>query len=393
MSNSSSCPRCFAPVHRYIAAWRCRGSCRVMEDPDATRYSGGKRMVKGAPVMVFRGPEIAQSGRRLRKNAPAFADAAIPDKCPQCNGSTLEVCGTCHHPLPSGWRFAPTLTIAMAGARASGKSLFIGVAFTQFQEFAARNGASLEPADEQTAQVFEKLYREPLYQQMKGMAPTPSSEADDAYQRAPLVWRWVDAQHGVQFTIAIRDVAGEDLESGNTGEQFSFFSRADSVFFLFDPLRIESIREKLRGLVPEQEGVGGDPATVLNSLKGHIGAGRPSVAVILSKFDAMQALREVQDAVWRPVMNNHGAAFNREPPPFSPAYDRLDGKLLHEEVRSLMILLGGSQILNALGQLDYQLFAVSALGEATKGQMLSRHGISPYRCLDPIKWAIDKKSG
>lgn len=49
-----------------------------------------------------------------------------------------------------------------------------------------------------------------------------------------------------------------------------------------------------------------------------IGSGEPRLAVILSKFDALRALRDVDGSEWSMVMSNAGAAYLRDPPtPFS----------------------------------------------------------------------------
>lgn len=387
---SNKCPRCFTPTDPMVAYWQCTGSCATVKDERAMAYTGGNAQITGPEeLMVSRGRFFEQQQGPRKQRGQVFVPPPPVDRCPRCEGGARQVCEECHFPMPRGWTQARSVVVAMAGARASGKSLYVAIAVKQLQQLAARNGAVLEPADLETARTFDEKYLKPLYEQMKGMPPTPSEEAEDSYQRNPLMWRWVDPQHGTLFNLSLRDVAGEDLESGATGLRFAFFGKADAVFFMFDPMRIDAIRQKLHGLIPEQSNVGGDPLKVLSAVKTNIGGGRPRFAVILSKFDTLQCLKDVDDHQWREVMQNPGAAFNREADPFVQMYDEADGRLLHEEVRSLMIKLGGAQVLNAVGHGDYRLFAVSTLGEATRGEALSKHGISPFRCLDPMRWAVE----
>jgi hypothetical protein len=109
----------------------------------------------------------------------------------------------------------------------------------------------------------------------------------------------------------------------------------------------------------------------------------------------MQALSDVQDAQWRRIMANPGAAFSRDPGIRQLTYDRADGDLLHEEVRSLLHLLNAKKFVNALAPRqgaarDFRFFTVSALGEATHGEKLHPRGIAPFRCLDPLRWVLDR---
>lgn len=66
--------------------------------------------------------------------------------------------------------------------------------------------------------------------------------------------------------------------------QFQYFANADAVFFMFDPLRVKGIRDQLHDLLPAQSYSGGDPRALLSNVQQAIGAGRPKLAVILSKF-------------------------------------------------------------------------------------------------------------
>jgi hypothetical protein len=73
-------------------------------------------------------------------------------------------------------------------------------------------------------------------------------------------------------------------------------------------------------------------------------------------------------------------------------YDDNDGKLLHEEVRSLLLRLQGGSIVTAIesgsagAQLMRRHFVVSALGQPHVYDRLNSHGITPFRCTDPLRW-------
>jgi hypothetical protein len=200
---------------------------------------------------------------------------------------------------------------------------------------------------------------------------------------------------GARHHLVIRDVAGEELERPDDldTQALGFFGRADAVFFLFDPLKVEAVRAQLRDLVPAHQ-VGGDPRDVLESTLRLIGDGAPRLSVILSKFDALQALRRIEaGGEWSRIMQNPGAAFFRDA---GPTHDPGpgDGEQLHEEVRSLLNKLGAGPLLARIElavrrePARYRYFAVSALGNPPSGRRQHARGIAPFRCLDPLRWVL-----
>jgi hypothetical protein len=163
------------------------------------------------------------------------------------------------------------------------------------------------------------------------------------------------------------------------------------VFFMFDPLRVQSIRDQLHDLLPPQMVSGGDPRGVLNNVLRAIGVGQPRLAVILSKFDALRVLRDVEGSEWGMIMSNAGAAYLRDTSD-ARLYDDNDGQLLHEEVRSLLIRLNAGSMVAAVEnpstptRLRHRFFVVSALGQPPTGQRIHARGIAPFRCADPVRW-------
>jgi hypothetical protein len=379
---SSRCPSCFQflPADEY--QWVCRsGQCPAKPDEIASKYAG----IPMTSSLITRLTRPADAGRRWNPARPA---------CAACKGPCQEVCPRCHHALMDGWRAAHTTCIAMNGARATGKSLFIAVLVKQLDQLMGRLNTTIEYANEQTRDVYTRVYEQPLYEARGLMAPTPRANTDNSYHREPLIFSLGIFQGSRRFLI-IRDVAGEDMEDPPSNTfLLAFLAHADAVFFMFDPLAVPEIRAKVQDLLPGQLQSGGDPRLVLGNLLRLIGPAAPRLAVILSKFDAMQELRNVDDLEWQTIMSHTGAAFLRDPSLETAHYDSDDGDLLHHEVRSLLHKLNASGLVRSLenphgGQkIPYRFFAVSALGESPRGEILHARGIAPFRCLDPLKWAL-----
>lgn len=311
--------------------------------------------------------------------------------------------------LPEGWQGSGTLTFAMAGARTSGKSLYIAVVVKLLERLVITNHGTFRYADEHTRRTYTERYEKPLFEQMGLLPPTPPAASADAHQDRPLIFDvGMHRRDGElqKIFVVIRDVAGEDLKEENFEERqedLSFFRFADRILFLFDPMAVPRIRQLLEGSVPIHEVGADDPTVVLQNVLRVLGAEyRTDIALCLSKFDVMQRLAEVNqvhhfadgpNAVnWQRVMGNYGASFRRESAALDEPFDGDNSYLLHLEVSSLLQCLDATQMINQLQTplfgaegYRYQCFAVSALGASPEGDRVSRTGIAPFRCMDPLR--------
>lgn len=372
------CPSCFQQIPANVYGWVVDGG---PQEPDevASRYAGYD-VSNGGYLQVTR-PEKAPRNWR--------ADPRMAR--PNLQGEVSEACPFCHYRLPQGLRGARVSCIAMNGARATGKSFYIAVAVTQLgQALKAAGGAGVAPANAYTRTNFDQEYITPLYEE-RGLIQASATAA--TARRDPLVFS-LGVIRGQRHFLAIRDVAGEEMENPSENPiHLMFFRNADAILFMFDPLAVPLVSQRLEGVVPRQNRRGGDPQQVLANLYHILHESTPRLGVILSKFDALQELRNVEDERFRSIMANPGARFSRDPSLTGhvPPYDR---ELLHEEVRSLLFVLGGDGIVTSLDtphsgkRQDYQFFAVSVLGDSPEGASLSKRGIAPFRCLDPIRWAL-----
>src|SRR6478752_2898251 len=100
-------------------AWMCVSNCALHPDSTASAFNGGP--VESRPIIKLDRPAEAK-----RNWAPP---PVVP--CVSCQGETAEVCPDCHYLLPPGWRNGQAVCVALAGARATGKSVFIGVLVKQ----------------------------------------------------------------------------------------------------------------------------------------------------------------------------------------------------------------------------------------------------------------------
>lgn len=376
----TKCPRCFygLPSDTF---------CFTAVTPQSTSIDDIASAFTGHPVA--HGKIVTMSA-----GAPAEVGAIADRAAAEVGGPVVELCPICHYRLPPDWRLGDATCLAMAGARATGKTVFIAVMIKQFERFAEQYGCEVVAANHETTRRYREEYEQPLFEERGILAATRPASIDTSYQHDPLIFH-LGLWNGLRRYLVIRDVAGEDLEDPTVGgTQWQFFAVADAVIFMFDPLRLHEISDQLRDLVPTGHSIGGDPREVLRTVMRLIGNGDPKLAVVLSKFDALQELRAVNGSAWGRIMSNAGAAFARDPGLLGGRYDQQDGYLLDAEVRSLLQRLDAGPMLQHMQnpltgrRYNHQFFAVSALGASPSGSKLHPSGISPFRCLDPVHWVL-----
>ena len=145
------------------------------------------------------------TGRHRRRPTPAGRCKARWWRCARC------VTTRCR----TGWHDGHAVCIAMAGARATGKSLYIAVLVKQLQLLCENLGFSMEPATRATATAYSTHYETPLFVQRGLIPPTPTVHTQASLQREPLIFS-IGIWHDVRRYLVLRDVAGEDLETGRS---------------------------------------------------------------------------------------------------------------------------------------------------------------------------------
>jgi hypothetical protein len=369
----------------------CCNECEAEPDPSASA-------VLGYPVM---------STPRVRLHHPLITAAPGIDPgdrqtypvCPQCgNEVSRRVCGKCHRDLPPFSHEATGSTsIVLSGARDAGKTVYIDVVASYLQQLPALLrplGIQLTvTALDSTTAIADLESRQRMWEGGEAAKRTP--RVGDGALPPPRVYGLVRRQGEVTRThvLILRDVPGEDLDRPETTSipAFAFMGRADLLLLLVDPFQIRAVRDRLSDAIPIGSQRYSEPVNVLRNvrlLQGNRNAHR--TAVVLAKFDALHELAMVPDNSLSLTMTSAGFSYNRDPGILSPLYHHEDSLLLHEEIRSLLEVLGAGGFLAEVEMYLHgsRFFAVSALGHQPRGTALAQSGISAFRVMDPITWAL-----
>ena len=379
----SRCPACFVLLQPQTVAFRCVGSCAEREDAPLS-------LILGSPV-------TAKPVLTVHPSAEVPGNHAT---CGSCSTPTQqEICPSCHYDLPPGWRYATTTCVALAGARDSGKSIYIGVLVKQLERWCELHGQVFR-MEGNTPESYKRVYEDPLFVRRGLLPPTAAIEKRALHEREPLIL-WVGHFGDVPHMLVLRDVAGEDLEKpahALNAAAFPFFNNADLVLFLFDPMAVKEVKDQLLGALHQARMDATDPSTVLNNLLRIMGGGQAinaakistPLALVVSKFDILAELTTIEGSPLDEVVDNRGAAFNRDPS-LGQSYDPHDADLVSAEVESLLTELNAKNLLTLVQTFFgvYRAFAVSALGNLPPtDSAINGRGIAPLRVLDPIKWAM-----
>lgn len=393
------CPRCFTPLNDKVYVYACLNpGCSSQHEDELIPQMFGVDFE--GTIGEFRqiskptAPPPGQEGKTWQPPSEL--------ECPVCEGPQTEVCEFCHYPLPRGYHQGESICIAFAGARATGKSLYIAVAISYLKMFFIEQyqDRMLNPVGK-TEAVYKQYYEDPLFMQRGMLAPTPEGHLYDSPQRDPLIYQLTGQglPNGKRWFLVFRDVAGEDWArtQGDSARRhrdhlmrLDYLKQADTILFLFDPLALPQVRAQLHGLA-DGANAGGDPEVVLNNLVSIIGDKPIPLGLLISKFDTLQQLAHLEHEHWAAIWNDFGSGFVGDNSLHTREYQDSEGQFFNEEIRSLLNLLGATHFLTQLaarGLRNYRFFGVSALGRSPHGMTLNPHGISPFRVLAPIKWAL-----
>ncbi|MCB5164117.1 hypothetical protein LG634_04610 [Streptomyces bambusae] len=385
MARRLTCPYCYESISASGIRFRCHSRlgptqkrCERRRDPVLAERMGQRAEI---------GPEFAADGRRR---------SAV---CPDCESeTTFRICPVCHMTLPVEFGMVDSRLIAMVGAKATGKTVYMTVLLHEMMNrVGGEFGACMLAADDLTMMRFVSEYQDHLYRDGRMFLGTRTAVANDN-RIDPLVFRFGVRRRGLlgerprHTVLSFFDTAGEDFNSRDSMEiNTRYLSHADGIILLLDPLQMPGARPWAAPgtALPGTDGVD-SPLNVLGRITnmlharpgGHRRGGKVTtpLAVVFSKMDAFWHLLD------------RGSPLRRHPEPGS-RFDVQDSLDVHEEVRHLLKDWDGMAIDRILDNnfARHRYFGVSALGHGpTPDARVAPTGIQPYRVADPLLWLLSE---
>lgn len=392
-----TCPYCFEQFALSQIEFRCLGTnpkyCPYEPDKKLGRYE--KLDTPPMRSRIFKADDSVW--RTLRRSLSGAAGQA--PRC-SCGERTWEVCPFCHHDLPTGFAEVKTKTIALIGAKHSGKSNYIAVLIHELfgDSIGAKFDSSIFPWDkdwqgEDTPKRYKENFKKFIYDENIRVPGTASARSKT---NKPLVYKFDVPRRASLFArgrkhvslMAFFDTAGEDLDSIDVmSTEAKYIANSDGIVLLLDPLQMPEIRDQLKGSVnlpgqfTEPINIVGKTVELIQRFKGLKGE-RPEIkiplAVTFSKVD--EILHLFDDSSPLKDASNHDGYV-----------DLTDAESVSENIKAHL------QKWDKAGNMDralkkhfrtYSYFGVSALGDTPDASGRLTRGAAPYRVVDPILWIL-----
>ncbi len=193
---------------------------------------------------------------KCAKNVVKDSQEYIPNHsktgCLKCTAaSKLIYCPDVGMEIPRDFLTGPSLPIALIGAKASGKSNYIGVLVQEIRRrMSQRFNCMLSmTSSEESKHVYDNYYYDPLYNQGAVIDSTNKNEI-----LPPLIFpiRFLDNKDRISktATLTFYDTAGENLNDKTDMVVYNrYLPNSKGIILLLDPLQIPSIRKQLQGKV------------------------------------------------------------------------------------------------------------------------------------------------
>lgn len=390
------CPYCFEKHKLSEVQFRCTNRrCQDFDDVEMTRYENGNL-------------EMPKKGKRTFV-VPGKAGGGIPQSaiCPECRKTTYKhICPSCHNELPESTLSGEDMIISVVGARATGKSHFVGVLIKELRDrISISFGGALEGFGD-SYQRWERYFGNRLYSayQKLDLSQSALHNADNGTYR-PLIFKLKLKKKSLfketidSFTFVFFDTAGEDLNDEDTMSTVNkYICKSAGIIFLLDPMQIPAVSNQLdETVVNRAAGIDWKAAAkaddimtrVSNLIRHDQGLSDRQkidipVAAVFSKFDAIESLVPADCTVHSPSPHCEEKYF-----------DMSDWHNVNSEIKALLHEWNADVFISQLemNYSRYSYFAASALGlnnNPTSEGRIERP--RPHRIEDALLWIL-KENG
>lgn len=341
---------------------------------------------------------IGNADKKCKFGIPKDQDGWIPlaykKKCVDCREAAKQLfCEDIKKEIPMEFLSMKSLPIALLGAKASGKSNYIGVLINEIRKkmISPFNCSLSMTCSQESKQAYNDLYYRPLYESGYTVMAT-----DAGVEVPPLIFplKFMDAKDRIVNMTALTfyDTAGENLDDKNVMHTFNRYIRnARGIILLLDPLQIPKIRNELSAngftpLPPQNTEIYDVLDTIINviqsvqkNIKDKI---EIPLALVFTKTDVLEQYNVLpEDSCLREESEHIKRG----------AFVASDFENTNIQMQDLIEHWLDSDLVGHIKQFkQYSFFGVSSLGgnPTDGGRKIDSSGIRPRRVLDPLLWLL-----
>jgi len=340
---------------------------------------------------------IGNTAKKCKFEIPKDPDGWIPraykKKCIGCKEAAKQLfCDDIKKEIPIEFLSMKSLPIALLGAKASGKSNYIGVLVNEIRKKMIKpfNCSLSMTCSQESKQAYNDLYYRPLYEEGFTVNAT-----DAGMTVPPLIFplRFMDAKDKIVNMAALTfyDTAGENLDNKDVMHEFNrYISNAHGIILLLDPLQVPKIREDLKNngftALPEQNTEIYDVLSiivdVISGVKNIKGKIEIPLALVFTKIDVLEHNNILPEDSCLRVESEHLA---------HGAFVKHDFENTNLQMQDLIDNWLDEDLIGHIKRFkQYSFFGVSSLGgnPTNGGTKIDSKGIRPRRVLDPLLWLL-----
>ena len=350
--------------------------------------------------------DLMSSGLKCSYNVPGKSDKCVSNvekdksgwipvkdkpRCMKCKSARKTVyCNVVNKEIPADFLNGQSFSVALLGAKASGKSNYIGVLINEIRKkmSSSFNCTLSLAASEESREYYDDHYYKPLFK--NGRVVDATSQDDIPPLIFPL--RFMDSKNRITKVAALSfyDTAGENLDS--TDQMLitnQYISNANGIILLLDPLQVPAIREKLEGKIP-LPAQNTDVVEVLSRIVQNIrdvknikGTIKTPLALVFTKLDALEQFDVLkEDSCLREESEHLKRGL----------FVRTDFESVNIEMQDLLENWLDAELVQQMKNFEkYAFFGISSLGGVPNGTKLANEAIKPKRVLDPLLWLLAEK--
>ncbi|MBQ8295334.1 MAG: GTPase domain-containing protein [Clostridia bacterium] len=328
----------------------------------------------------------------VEKDARGFIPDKDKERCMRCTEAMKTMyCPVANKEIPLELlELRNSMSIALIGAKATGKSNYIGVLINEIKKkmVGPFNCIFSTNTSEESKFFYESHYYRPLYE--KGEVVPATSQEIIPPMIFPL--RFLDKKKRIKNTamLTFYDTAGENFDDkDDILIKNRYLPNANGIILLLDPLQVPAIREKLktRMTLPAQNTDAVDLlsriVTIVRNVK-NINSKKKiniPIALVFTKIDALYDHNDVmrEDSILKEESQHlqRGVFVGRE-------FQAVD-----KEIKDLLENWVGAELEQHLNNFsNYAFFGLSSLGGVPVGNKIPGGKIQSKRVLDPVLWLL-----
>ena len=303
--------------------------------------------------------------------------------------ASKRICPECKGELPSEFKTLPHLSIAVIGAKGSGKSHYVALLIQRIKEMVRKEFDDWEchALTDETIDRYKEVFADPLFGREDDRRVIASTRP---VGNQPLLYSLTAGRKRVM--LAFFDAAGESLQQGTEMSYIKrYIYKSAGLICLLDPLQFTSVREVLVGSghqeaeLPPQEA---DPGSIVERVARVIRDGlnlrgkkiNIPLAVAFSKMDFVGDAGETAAAMVRRLRkeSRHSGVFDEAD------FREIDGQM-HSWMEEVDSRKGLENDIRAFRRTGF--FGFSALGSNPVGGRL-QDAPHPFRVEDPLLWIL-----